>query len=171
MRWNLVVTAVGLACLCGSAPRALFAQSDSSRSVTWWVNFGLGAGSDADEGTKMAGNVSANLRYAHALVTLHTCGVTELLGSGSEDYGILFGFASGEAMTCFSLAAGVASVRRNEGGLFSRRVSRTVGFPVELQWFYRPWSWFGAGLCAFGVFSDFRPFGGLTLSIQAGMLR
>ena len=43
MRWNLVVTAVGLVCLCGSAPRALFAQSDSSRSVTWWVNFGLGA--------------------------------------------------------------------------------------------------------------------------------
>lgn len=155
-----------------AGPGAASAQADSSRSVTCWINFGMGIGTTFRSGTNFGGNASLNIRWGHALATIHSSAAAELLGASNEDYGILFGYASDLDDMCVSIAAGAAIIRTSTGGLFTQNIERRMfGAPVEIQCFYRPWRWFGFGLCAFTVFDGPGTFGGLTFSLQAGLLR
>ena len=144
-------------------------QAAADSRVNYWMNVGLGVGSHG-----FAGNISGNLQYKSFLMTIHYSGDAELFGNDYDEYGILFGAALKRARFLLSGAAGIASVGGNVGGgLFTTptKLPRVIGVPFECQLFYRPFKFFGVGLCGFALLNKYSTFYGATLSIQFGDLR
>jgi hypothetical protein len=172
VRLSLCAPLFALCALTVIETHPAFGQTESGREVTAWIHIGLGAGTPIRSGATFAGDLSGNIRYRHLLATIRTASVGELLGWSMEDYGILVGYAGGENHQYYSIAAGIGRVRRIEGGIFSSRIYPYVyGCPLEIQWNYRPFGWFGFGVCFFTLFSQYETYAGVTLSLHLGLLR
>jgi len=151
-----------------------------SNRTTFWLNGGLGVNSLGS----LAGSANVSLqldKYIYALRATANSENAELFGGGDEffDTGLLFGLATKSRKKFASIAIGIARVTGNryEGkpGLFGGgkrvNIAPTVGFPVEVQLFLRPASFFGVGTYIYGNLNSEQSFGGITLCLQLGKLR
>jgi hypothetical protein len=138
---------------------------------TFWFGGGLGAGSE-----DFAGSLNASFQFGANVVSLRTAVTAGLFDQGFNDYALLYGRASEPAGERYHASAGLglALVDGCRGGsVFSdcRSIQTVVGFPIELQLFWRPGSLVGLGLYGFANLNRDRSFAGVTLGLQLGRLR
>lgn len=131
-----------------------------------------------------AGSAALSLEVNHLLISARsTANASEPIGGEEyEDYALVAGYGWRVEDVRVSVAAGLAYVRgsewREERGpwvsLFGgERVLRgpVLGFPLEIQVFYRLGRFVGVGTYAFCNLNALKPFGGVTVTLILGKLR
>ena len=137
---------------------------------TFWIGGGLGVGSE-----DAAGSLNGSYQFGASLVTLRATITAGILGDdGFGDYALLYGRATRPATKQYHLsaAAGVGLVHGCRGGGLSscRDVPSVIGFPIELQAFWRPGSLIALGIYGFANLNQEQSFAGVTLGLQLGRL-
>jgi len=145
--------------------------SPAPRRETFWFAGGLGVGSE-----DFAGSLNGSYQFGANVVSLRTAATAGLFDQGFNDYALLYGRATRPAGARYhaSVGAGLSLVDGCRGGsVFSdcRSVQTVVGFPIELQFFWRPGSVVGLGLYGFANLNRSQSFAGVTLGLQLGRLR
>lgn len=144
-------------------------QTDKSR---YWVNTGLGVGTIG-----MALIAGTHYQFGPNLLSIRGSVTAEIFGDEFWDIGLLYGWASSEYDYHVSFSSGIAIMggSRSEGGLFSNTprevISAQFGVPLEGQFYWRPFRYFGLGLYGFANLNIEQLFAGLALSVQLGKLR
>ncbi len=140
-------------------------KSDSTGPVRFWLNEGMGVGSRL-----LAANVSINFQRTQFLITIHASADGTIFGETLDDYGLLIGITNRSSEFHFSCSIGIAGVQRTEFDkyLHIHYSSRVVGFPLEIQMYYRPLRFFGIGSSAFLFLSRLGTMLGITASSQFG---
>jgi hypothetical protein len=137
---------------------------------TYWIGAGLGVGSE-----DFAGQVNGSYQFGANLVSVRLAGSAGLFDDGFNDYALMYGRATRPERSRYHLsgAAGISLVDGCIGGGLGgcQKTDRRVGFPLEVQAFWRPGKLVGLGLYGFGNLNNSRVFGGLTLGLQLGRLR
>jgi hypothetical protein len=168
--WRLLLASlVVLLSRAGAAPAQ--EQAPTTPRDSYWVGAGLGAGSE-----DFAGSLNASYQFGANVVSLRTAATAGLFDQGFNDYALLYGRGTRPAGERYhaSVGAGLSLVDGCQGGsVFSdcRSVQTVVGFPIELQFFWRPGSVVGLGLYGFANLNRSRSFAGVTLGLQLGRLR
>jgi hypothetical protein len=151
-----------------SAADALAVQTE--RRSTAWLTAGVGV---ATRGA--AGAVGASYQFGGNLLSMRAAGTVAFFGDDLWDIGLLYGRATRPGFMHVSVAAGVAAVggTRREGSLFdpAETIPTTIGFPIEVQLFFRPLPVVGLGLYGFANFNDEESFQGIAGAVQLGRLR
>lgn len=156
--------------------------------IAGWVKVGLGAGYMTDNGLGgISGVLSANFRYKILFVSIRTAGVSELNifgpepGLGLSEISPMVGLGYGGEYVSIAVLAGVGVVYEvNRGELIKEPVklfdsavyetirTKSVGFPVELQFSILATSHVGIGVDLIGNFNSKRTIAGALLSFQFG---
>ena len=129
----------------------------------WWLNAGVGAGAGGG-----AWGATLSCQAGPHLVSAR--GVHTALFDDLWDVGLLYGRGVRGARSSASLSAGVALVGGGSGAFYLGPRFRTVGLPLEAQWYWTPFthSEVGLGLTAFGNLNAERSFGGLLCCVRLG---
>ncbi len=165
-----------------------FLQGDESsvKKKTFWFNFGLGTGASADSNSPwaqgssnsesdMAGSINATAQFGKHAFSLRFVTGQALFEESFWDLGVLYGLATKPSVFHFSGGIGISLVGGTSGENFfffsTKKVSTTLGLPLEIQLSWRPLRFLG--LCAYGFanLNKHHTFGGVTLCVQLGKLR
>lgn len=138
---------------------------------TFWLGVGLGVGSE-----DFAGSLNGSYQFGANVVSLRTAATAGLFDRGFNDYAVLYGRGTRPAGERYhvSVGAGLSLGDGCQGGsVFSdcRSIQTVVGFPIEVQLFWRPGSVVGLGLYGFANLNRSQSFAGVTLGLQLGRLR
>jgi hypothetical protein len=150
-------------------PIAAGSASVQERPGTYWLTAGLGFGTRGG-----AGALGGSYQIGQNLFSVRAAGTVAFFGDELWDAGVLYGRSLRPGVIHFSLAGGIAAVggSRREA-LFDpdERIPTTVGFPVEVQLFFRPLRIVGFGLYGFGNVNREESFIGAAAAAQLGRLR
>lgn len=162
-------------------------QATPPDNPTWWINFGMGTGSNFKNDTAPIqsaanGQFSFNGRFTpHTFLTLYfddlSRGVDTRDYKSQSDIGIMYGYISRQRSTYWSASAGICyyqtaaqreySWRNNYAWYEHSYVEKTsgAGLPVQVQAFWTPFRHFGLGLIGHAVASKDPSMSGM-LAIQ-----
>lgn len=148
----------------------LKADPQLTNSSQFWLNIGPAIGTSGS----LSGIASVSYQFGTHLLSLRGSVTGEVFGDHFSDISLLYGRATTHPSYHVSFAAGIARVtgQRNEG-LFGpkEKLSATIGFPSEMQIYWKPASFFGLGITGFTNINREQSFAGMALSLQLGKLR
>lgn len=138
----------------------------------FWLNNGLGG---STSGFSMVAGF--NFQTKRNLISLRGVHAGDLLDDQIWDVGLLYGVSSLAESYHASLSAGLGIVggTRQSGGIFSsepdENIPVTVGFPVQVQLFWRPHPVVGFGITGFANMNEEQSFAGIAAGLQIGKLK
>ena len=165
-------------CMLSLAPHILRSQT-APEHHPWWVSVGAGPSWTAGTLTMNVGMVYS-YQFEQSTINARIIGLTndnptvQRFDRSSvvykmADYGILYGPIWNSSRGYFSAAAGIGLVRAEYGPSLQFTRSTGVSLPLELQWFWRPTTFFGAGVYAYGSLNTVKQMAGIMLCAQLGM--
>ena len=188
----LLLLVVGSLFVAGAAPAQVTSNGHESRSLfvaeaahapatsngresRFWIGSGLGFGVlPIVQGPYLAftGNLNATFLFGRNLVSTRTAGSIDLVGNSFYDVGLLYGRVLSQGAFFASVGAGVAYVEGTRSEFFSdsEELFATIGLPLEVQLFVRPFRFIGVGIYGFANVNREQNFTGATLSLQIGNL-
>jgi len=166
----------------GGESRSLFVAeaaqapaTSNGRDSRFWIGSGLGVAAltIADEQGIFgvaAGNLNATYQFGRTLVSARVTLATLVIGEIYSDVGLLYGRVLSEGSFFASVGAGVAYVEGDYTGLFgdNEELFATIGLPLEVQLFVRPFRFIGVGIYGFANVNPEQSFTGATFSVQIG---
>ncbi len=188
----LLLLVVGSLFVAGAAPAQVTSNGRESRSLfvaeaahapatsygrdsRFWIGSGLGLAAISNYADEQgifglfAGNLNATYQFGRHLVSARGALATVLLVTFS-DVGLLYGRVLSEGSFFASVGAGVAYVEGLDVGLFgdNDELFATIGLPLEVQLFVRPFRFIGVGIYGFANINPEQNFTGATFSVQIG---
>lgn len=165
----------------GGESRSLFVAeaaqapaTSNGRDSRFWIGSGLGVAAltIADEQGIFgvaAGNLNATYQYGRTLVSARVTLATLPFGPIYSDVGLLYGRVLSQGSFFASVGAGVAFVEGNYVGVGDNEdLFSTIGLPLEVQLFARPFRFIGVGIYGFANVNPEQSFLGATFSVQIG---
>lgn len=149
-------------------PSHLQAQQDGTRSRTW-LGAGLGGGYSLDsDGIALMAELVHQRGAHHFAVRALT-----IFDPGGDDHvaselGILYGRSWTRSLGHVALAGGIAGTTVNECA--DGEPCTAIGFPIVLEAAFRPFSFIGVGVQAFGNINNEQRYRGVVAFVQLGWL-
>ena len=160
----ILLIVVAIALLPGNAE----AQQSGMRSRTW-LGAGLGGSYSAgSDGIALMAEL-VHQRHAHHFAAR----AVTVFDPGGEDHiaselGILYGRSWTRSLGHVALAGGLAATSMNE--CTDGDICTTIGFPIVLEAAFRPLSFIGVGVQAYGNINNERRYRGAVAFVQLGWL-
>jgi len=138
------------------------------------LNLGVGAGNMGIAGRGLAAGFGFSVYVGHLILTPRFAGVTEVMSTSYDrsvfDLGITIGLSTKTpgSLGYASIAAGISYVGGRKDAF--THIS-TVGFPLDAQLFFTPFSSMGIGFQGIANVNSERSFYGVLLCLQFGKLR
>lgn len=149
-------------------PFTAHAQQDGTRPRTW-IGAGFGAGYSADSDGIAAMAELVHQRRAHYLAVR----ALSIVSPGGDDHvaselGILYGRSWTRSLGHIALAGGVAGTSVDE--CTENGPCTAIGFPIVLEAAFRPFSFMGIGVQAYGNINNQQRYRGVVAFVQLGWL-
>jgi len=162
-----------------SLPPTIVCSQTAPEHHPWWVSVGAGPSWTAGTLTMNAGMVYS-YQFEQSTINARIIGLTNdnptvqrfdrsAVVYKMADYGVLYGPIWKSGTGYFSAAAGIGLVRAEYGPVNQFTRSTSISLPLELQWFWRPTAFFGAGVYAYGSLNSGKQLAGIMLCAQLGM--
>lgn len=146
-----------------SVTSPLGAQEPAGKDATGmaWLTGGLGRGSEG-----IAAVAGADLSWEHHLVSFRTAATGPLFNGGQTywDAGLLYGRALRWPDGLVAASAGI-------GVMGGSRTDDHPSIPLAVRMSWHQTTWLGLGAYAFLNFNEEQSFGGVTLTVELGLLR
>ena len=149
------------------------AKEITANDKFYWLNLGLG-GSTVGEDGSAALNLNATYQFGRNVLSLRALKNAALFKKEIEEYGLLYGLALTSPPFLASFGGGVAVVSGTiDHSPFSpdEKIDPTIGLPLEVQLFWRPFRLTGVGLYGFANVNSEESYVGGTIGLQFGKLR
>ena len=160
----------------------LLAQTNESAETTsnrfFSINLGAGFGPVLSpyRGRSLAYGISFSLQFGHVMITPRIAGATEALDwtayspRNVYDAGIAIGYSTRTPGSSgyLSIAAGIGYVGGRKD--YDTYIS-TIGFPIDVQMFFTPSTYFGIGFQGIANINSEKTYYGLLFCLQFGKLR
>jgi len=141
---------------------SIFAQDlKSQKNKSVWINIGFGLGG-INKALSLAACLNLTYQSGKNTFTFRRAGCGGIDSEGIGDYSILYGRINHGRLTIISYGIGLGYVYSNE---FAGEI-KTIGIPLEVQLFFRPFGSFGVGIYGFGNINFKKIYFGACLCLQ-----